>query len=62
MVTGGPGMNSIQKLFLLLIAGYFAVKGILALLMYLVTKRVEEKGHLFQRKKQEIKNKAGKTV
>mgnify|MGYP007011024806 CR=1 FL=1 len=50
-------MNGIQKLFLLLILGYFAIKGILALLIYAVTKRVEEKGLEFHRKRNALKDK-----
>ncbi|MGE5543509.1 MAG: hypothetical protein ACM3UW_00915 [Bacillota bacterium] len=51
-------MNSLQKLFLLLIAGYLVVKGAFALLLYGVTRRVEEKGKEFHQKREELKDKS----
>lgn len=50
-------MSSLQKLFLLLIAGYLVVKGTLALLLYGITKRVEEKGREFHHKRNTLKDK-----
>lgn len=50
-------MSSLQKLFLLLIVGYLAVKGVLALLLYTVTKKVEDKGREFHQKRDALKDK-----
>jgi len=50
-------MSSLQKLFLLLIGGYLVVKGVFALLLYAVTKQVEDKGREFHHKRNELKDK-----
>ena len=50
-------MSSLQKLFLLLIVGYLAVKVVFTLLLYAVTKRVEEKGREFHQKRDALKDK-----
>lgn len=50
-------MSSLQKLFLLLVVGYLAIKGILALLLYGVTKKVEDKGRQFHQKRNALKDK-----
>ncbi|MGE5396340.1 MAG: hypothetical protein ACM3MK_02250 [Chitinophagales bacterium] len=50
-------MNDLQKLFLIMVAGYLAVKVIIALIMNLVTKRIEKKGKEFQKKRLAHKNK-----
>ncbi len=48
-------MSSLQKLFLLLIVGYLAVKGVFALLLYTVTRQVEKKGLEFHQKRNALK-------
>ncbi|MGI6512968.1 MAG: hypothetical protein GX052_09790 [Syntrophomonadaceae bacterium] len=50
-------MSSLQKLFLLLALGYLLVKLVFALLLYAATKRVEEKGREFHRKRNALKDK-----
>ncbi len=51
-------MTGLQKLFLLLIMSYLVVKGVLALLLYGVTRSVEEKGRQFHQKREELRDKA----
>jgi hypothetical protein len=50
-------LASLQKLFLLLILSYLVVKLVLALLLYGVTRSVEEKGLEYHQKREELKDK-----
>jgi hypothetical protein len=51
-------MSKLQILFLLLVLSFFALKGILSILMYFLSKRLQEKGQEFQRKRNALKDKA----
>ncbi|MGE5416746.1 MAG: hypothetical protein ACM3UZ_08315 [Acidobacteriota bacterium] len=44
-------MSSVSKVFLALVVGYLMVKGMLAVLMYYVTKQVETKSLEYQRRR-----------
>ncbi|NLW43994.1 MAG: hypothetical protein GXY92_02275 [Syntrophomonadaceae bacterium] len=48
-------MSGLQKLFLLLIVGYLAVKGVFALLLHTVTRQVERKGLEFHQKRNALR-------
>jgi hypothetical protein len=50
-MSGMSDLTILQKLFLLLVLGYLVVKGVFALLIYLVSKKVEEKGKRLKKKK-----------
>ncbi|MGE5415995.1 MAG: hypothetical protein ACM3UZ_04400 [Acidobacteriota bacterium] len=50
-------MTKIQKVFLILVVSYFALKGILAFLIYVVSKRLQTKGVEFKKKREARKKK-----